>query len=264
VPHQFLDLLGYKSIVDVKLGDRVQQTMSVLFADIRDFTSLSETMTPHENFKFINYYLMRTEPCITANNGFIDKYIGDGIMALFDGVADDAVKAGIAMLQMLAAYNLTRDERDYDPIEIGIGINTGTLMLGTVGGENRMDGTAIGDAVNLASRLEGLTKNYGVPLLISHHTFSSLTIPDDYQIRPIDRVTVKGKSELVTVYEVFDADPPEVRSAKLATKEVFEMAWMLFSQGEFGAAAGLFEECLSRNPADKVATIYLDRCRKQL
>ncbi|MGL5061967.1 MAG: adenylate/guanylate cyclase domain-containing protein, partial [Microcoleus sp.] len=264
VPHQFLDLLGYESIVDVKLGDRVQQTMSVLFADIRDFTSLSETMTPYENFKFINYYLMRTEPCITAHNGFIDKYIGDGIMALFGGVADDAVKAGIAMLETLAEYNLTRDERGYAPIEIGIGINTGSLMLGTVGGENRMDGTAIGDAVNLASRLEGLTKNYGVPLLISHHTFASLTLPNNYQIRPIDRVKVKGKSELVTVYEVFDADPPEVRSAKSATKAVFERGWMLYRDEDFGEAAKLFEDCLCRNRADKVAEIYLDRCRKKL
>jgi adenylate cyclase len=263
VPHQFLDLLGYESIVDVKLGDRVQKTMSVLFADIRDFTSLSERMTPHENFKFINHYLMRTEPCITANNGFIDKYIGDGIMALFDGIADDAVKAGIAILENLAEYNLTREERGYAPIEIGIGINTGCLMLGTVGGENRMDGTAIGDAVNLASRLEGLTKNYGVPLLISHHTFSSLTVPGNYEIRPIDRVKVKGKSELVTVYEVFDADPPEVRSAKSATKAVFEKAWMLYREGEFGEAAELFEDCLSQNSVDKVAAIYLDRCRQK-
>ncbi|NJK76185.1 MAG: HAMP domain-containing protein [Microcoleus sp. SU_5_6] len=263
VPHQFLDLLGYESIVDVKLGDRVQKTMSVLFADIRDFTSLSERMTPHENFKFINHYLMRTEPCITANNGFIDKYIGDGIMALFDGIADDAVKAGIAILENLAEYNLTREERGYGPIEIGIGINTGSLMLGTVGGENRMDGTAIGDAVNLASRLEGLTKNYGVPLLISHHTFSSLTVPGNYQIRPIDRVKVKGKSELVTVYEVFDADPPEVRSAKSATKAVFEKAWMLYRNGDFDEAAKLFEDCLSQNSVDKVAAIYLDRCRQQ-
>jgi PAS domain S-box-containing protein len=263
VPHQFLDLLGYESIVDVKLGDRVQKTMSVLFADIRDFTSLSERMTPHENFKFINHYLMRTEPCITANNGFIDKYIGDGIMALFDGIADDAVKAGIAILENLAEYNLTREERGYAPIEIGIGINTGSLMLGTVGGENRMDGTAIGDAVNLASRLEGLTKNYGVPLLISHHTFSSLTVPSDYEIRPIDRVKVKGKSELVTVYEVFDADPPEVRSAKSATKAVFEKGWMLYRDGDFDEAAKLFEDCLSQNSVDKVAAIYLDRCRQQ-
>lgn len=264
VPHQFLHLLGYESIIDVKLGDNVQQEMSVLFADIRNFTSLSERMTPQENFKFINYYLMRMEPCITDHNGFIDKYIGDGIMALFSGGADDAVKAGIAMLQTLATYNLTREERNYAPIQMGIGINTGSLMLGTVGGESRMDGTVISDAVNLASRLEGLTKNYGVPLLISHHTFSALTIPSDYGIRLIDRVKVKGKSELVTVYEVFDADLPEVREAKSIAKTAFESAWRLYDRSRFSEAAQLFEDCVLRNPGDRVAAIYLDRCRQRL
>jgi adenylate cyclase len=264
VPHQFLHLLGYKSIVDVKLGDNVQQEMSVLFADIRNFTSLSERMTPQENFKFINYYLMRMEPCITANHGFIDKYIGDGIMALFSGSADDAVKAGIAMLQTLATYNLTREERNYSPIYMGIGINTGSLMLGTVGGESRMDGTVISDAVNLASRVEGLTKNYGVPLLISHHTFSALTIPSDYYIRLIDKVKVKGKSELVTVYEVFDADLAEVREGKAIAKTTFESAWILYDGKRFREAAPLFEDCVLRNPGDRVAAIYLDRCRQQL
>ncbi|MEZ2302634.1 MAG: adenylate/guanylate cyclase domain-containing protein [Microcoleus sp.] len=263
VPHQFLHLLGYESIVDVKLGDNVQQKMSVLFADIRDFTALSESMTPQDNFKFINDYLIRMEPCITASNGFIDKYIGDGIMALFSGSADDAVKAGIAMLQSLAEYNLIRKEGGYAPIKIGIGINTGSLMLGTVGGENRMDGTVISDAVNLASRLEGLTKNYGISLLISHHTFSALTIPSDYDIRLIDRVQVKGKSELVTVYEVFNADLPEVREAKAIAKTAFESAWILYNQERFTEAAQLFEDCVLRNPADGVAAIYLDRCQQQ-
>jgi PAS domain S-box-containing protein len=264
VPHQFLHSLGYESIIDVKLGDNVQQEMSVLFADIRDFTSLSESMTPQENFQFINDYLIRMEPCITANNGFIDKYIGDGIMALFSGSADHAVQAGIAMLQSLAKYNLTREERGYAPIKIGIGINTGSLMLGTVGGENRMDGTVISDAVNLASRVEGLTKNYGVSLLISHHTFLALTILSDYDIRLIDRVQVKGKSELVTVYEVFNADLPDVRAAKAIAKTAFESAWIFYNRGRFSEAAQLFEDCLVRNPGDRVAAIYLDRCRRQL
>ena len=159
VPHQFLNLLGYESIIDVNLGDQVQQEMSVLFADIRDFTTLSETMTPQENFNFINAYLSRMEPAITSNNGFIDKYIGDAIMALFSDFADDAVKAGIAMLNILTNYNEDRQRVGYIPIQIGIGINSGSLMLGTVGGKSRMDSTVISDAVNLASHIEGLTKD---------------------------------------------------------------------------------------------------------
>ncbi len=262
VPHEFLYFLGYESIVDVKLGDCVQLDMSILFADIRDFTSLSEMMTPEDNFKFINAYLSRMEPAITEYQGFIDKYIGDAIMALFGGGADNAVKAGIAMLQRLSEYNTTRGRPGRPVLKIGIGINTGLMMLGTVGGQNRMNGTVISDAVNLASRLEGLTKNYGVSLLISHHTFLALKNVNDYAIRLIDRVKVKGKSEMVTVYEVFDADLPEVKEAKLVTKPIFEKAMLLYSNAAFAEAARLFKECLHELPADKVAQIYLERCHK--
>ncbi|WP_445248852.1 adenylate/guanylate cyclase domain-containing protein [Microcoleus sp. OTE_8_concoct_300] len=261
VPHQFLNLLGYESIIDVNLGDQVQQEMSVLFADIRDFTTLSETMTPQENFNFINAYLSRMEPAITSNNGFIDKYIGDAIMALFSDFADDAVKAGIAMLNILTNYNQDRQRVGYIPIQIGIGINSGSLMLGTVGGKSRMDSTVISDAVNLASRIEGLTKDYSVPLLISHQTLERLRNPADYAIRIVDKVQVKGKSQYVVVYEVFDADPPEIRSAKLANLPVYTEAMFLCERKQFREAGKLFEECLRTNPSDQVARIYLKRCR---
>lgn len=261
VPHQFLYLLGYESIIDVNLGDQVQEEMSVLFADIRDFTTLSETMTPQENFNFINAYLSRMEPAIASNNGFIDKYIGDAIMALFSDCADDAVKAGIAMLHILTGYNQHRQSVGYIPIQIGIGINTGSLMLGTVGGKSRMDSTVISDAVNLASRIEGLTKNYGVPLLISQATFERLENPADYAIRIVEKVQVKGKSQFVTVYEVFDADSAEVRSAKLENLDIYNQAMLLCDRKEFREAAKLFEECLRTNAIDRVARIYLKRCR---
>ncbi|MDY6940884.1 MAG: CBS domain-containing protein, partial [Cyanobacteriota bacterium] len=198
VPRQFLQLLHKRSIIDVELGDRVQEKMSILFCDIRSFTSLSEKMTPEDNFRFINAYLSRMEPAILDNGGFIDKYLGDAIMALFGRNADDAVQAGIAMLDTLNRYNQTRQHPDRPPIRIGIGINTGDLMLGTVGGRTRMDGTVISDAVNLASRLEGLTKNYGVSLLISDRTFLAMKDRSDCDLRLIDRVQVKGKSEMVS------------------------------------------------------------------
>jgi adenylate cyclase len=261
VPHQFLHFLGYESILDVKLGDQVQKEMSVLFSDIRDFTSLSETMTPEENFQFINAYLSRMEPAITENFGFIDKYIGDAIMALFNGSADDAVKAGIAMLEQLNEYNYTRYRPDRAPLQIGIGINTGTLMLGTVGGQSRMDSTVISDAVNLASRVENLTKEYGVSMLITHNTFVQLN--ELYDFRLIDRVKVKGKSQMVTVYEIFAADPLELRQKKLETKTMFEQALVLYNINRFVEATKLFSACLQINPRDKVAQIYMQRCLKR-
>ncbi|HAJ61935.1 MAG TPA: diguanylate cyclase, partial [Cyanobacteria bacterium UBA8543] len=243
--------------------DQVQQEMSVLFADIRDFTTMAETMTPHSIFQLINAYLSRMEPAIIDNQGFIDKYMGDGIMALFSGNADDALKAGISMLQRLTEYNQQREHSGYMPIRIGIGINTGSLMLGTVGGEHRMDSTVISDGVNLASRLENLTKEYGVSLLITHQTLARLHYPTEYSIRFIEQVKVKGKSKAVAVFEVFDGDEPEIRQGKLSTLKIFEGGLWLYYKRAFGEALQMFETVLSMNPHDTVAQIYLQRCQSQ-
>jgi class 3 adenylate cyclase len=164
------------------------------------------------------------------------------------------------MLQTLAEYNRDRVSLGYVPVEIGVGINTGSLILGIVGGKSRMDGTVVSDAVNLASRIESLTKNYGVSLLITQQTFDRLTNPGDYAIRVIDKVQVKGKSEWVTVYEVFDADLAEVKAGKLATLQLFTEALSLYNMKSFRQAAGLFADCLWQNPGDKVARIYWERC----
>lgn len=201
VPHAFLSIIGKPSIVEVELGDNKRERMSILFSDIRRFTTLSEAMTPDENFAFINAYLERMGPVIRDHGGFIDKYIGDAIMALFPG-ADDAVRAGLAMLGALDSFNDVRRAAGLDPIAIGVGINTGLLMLGTIGERDRMDGTVIADAVNLAARVESLTKDYGAPLLISEYTLHELADPAAYDIRPVDVVVVKGKTKPVGIYAV--------------------------------------------------------------
>jgi PAS domain S-box-containing protein len=263
LPSQFLQLLEKSSILDVQLGDQVQLEMSVLFSDIRDFTTISEKMTPEENFQFINAYLSRMESAIIENKGFIDKYIGDAIMALFSGNPDNAVNASIVMLHQLQVYNQERVNSGYAPIKIGIGINTGNLMLGTVGGQNRMDTTVISDAVNLASRVEGLTKTYGVALLITQQTFNKLANPSNYAIRMIAEINVKGKVDLSTIYEVFDADIPETKRGKLATKDLLNQALSLYRQQKFIQATELFAQCLKLCPSDQVAQIYWDWCEEK-
>jgi len=204
------------------------------------------------------------EPIIDKYNGFIDKYIGDAVMALFPTGADDAVQAAIAMLKQLVNYNQGRQCASYPPIQIGIGLHTGPLMLGTVGGHNRMDGTVISDAVNLASRVEGLTKTYGASLLITEQTYQQLRDVSQYNIRVIDSVNVKGKTESVTVYEVFDADSELKLKRKSETLPEFEQGFLCFHQEKFDKAIVFFEKVLAVNETDFAAQIYLNHCQKIL
>jgi class 3 adenylate cyclase len=259
VPRAFLAIVGKPSIVEVELGDNKRQTMTVLFSDIRSFTTLSECMTPAENFAFINTYLECMGPVIRTYNGFIDKYIGDAIMALFD-TADDALKAGLAMLDTLNGFNEQRRMTGLEPIAIGIGLNSGSLMLGTIGEKHRMDGTVISDAVNLASRIEDLTKTYRVSMLISEYTYEQLTDPTACDIRPIDVVQVKGKSRPVTIYEVFQNNPPADRIAKRLTRDLLCSGIDALAHRDAAEARGLFQQCLALAPEDAAATNLLKRC----
>jgi len=264
VPADFLRVLERESIVDVRLGDSVERSMSVLFSDIRAFTSMSERMSPRENFRFINEYLGYMEPVVVDHHGFIDKYIGDAVMALFDRGADDAVQAGVGMLHAVDEYNQARRARGERPIRIGVGINSGKLMLGTVGGRGRMDGTVISDAVNLGSRLESLTKSYGVGMLITEYTHSELSDPEAYRLRLVDRLTVRGRREPCTIYEIFDADPPEELVAKLETRSAFETAVNCYHSGDYLGAHQGFLSVLGRNLTDLAAENYVERCRRRM
>ena len=257
LPKQFLRFLGHESIVEVSLGESVQKEMSILFSDIRSFTTLSETMTLAENFKFINSYLSRMEPLITTNYGFIDKYIGDAIMALFGRCPDDAVKAALGMLLELNKYNIIREKNNKLPIKIGIGINTGSLMLGTVGGINRMDTTVISDSVNLASRLQDLTKVYGASLIISQHTFFALKDYRKYNYRFLGQVKVKGKKDVVSLFEFFDADPPEIIEFKIQTKTLFEQGVISYYSGQKERSTQIFQRIINLNNQDQAAYFYL-------
>ncbi|WP_016953671.1 adenylate/guanylate cyclase domain-containing protein [Anabaena sp. PCC 7108] len=259
VPHEYLRFLRKESITDVKLGDHVSKIMGVMFSDIRSFTTISEGMTPQDNFNFVNAYLKRVSPEIRNNYGLIVKFLGDGMMAVFPDGADDAIAAGVSKLKQVEEYNKKRTENGYIPIQVGIGIHVGHMMLGMVGEENRMQGDAFSDNVNLTARLEGLTKFYGVSLLISEQALGNLSKADKYQIRFLDRVVVKGRSEPISVYEVLDAEVDEVRFIKLQTQPDFEQGLEYYRQGDFNKAKDFFEKVLSLNAADKTADLYLSR-----
>jgi class 3 adenylate cyclase len=237
VPFEFLEHLAREDIIAVQLGDHSEEDMAVLFSDIRSFTTLSERMSPQETFDFLNAYLGEVGPIVREHGGFIDKYIGDAIMALFPSSDDAVVDTAIAMQKRAA------------PLAIGIGVNRGPLMLGTIGERKRFETTVIADAVNVASRIESLTKTLGVKILVSGHIAANLD-GSRYHLRELCAVQVKGTTRPTVLYEVFDADPPELIAHKLDTANAFAKARTAYLAGDFAQAGQLFARLAELDPRD--------------
>lgn len=260
VPHEFLKAIGGTSISDLKLGDSVFKNVTVMFTDIRDYTALSEQMTPEQNFKFVNAFLSRLAPYIRNNKGFINQFLGDGFMAIFPESENYALKAAIEIQHKLKEYNNQRLTIHRQPIHIGIGMNAGPLIMGIIGDDSRTDPAIISDTVNTASRMEGLTKHYGVNIIVSESFVNRLENSSNYHFRFLGKVKVKGKEKSTGIYESFEGDNPETQSLKLMTLEVFEKGIHAFIAGDFQKASTHFLEVLSVNEADKPALYFFKRC----
>lgn len=252
-PSEFVELLGKEWITDLQLGDQIQREMTVMFVDIRGFTSRSEEMSPEECFAFINDLFAALCPLVREHRGIIDKFLGDGFLALFPGSADDALRAALALQRRVADRNAERS----DALRLGVGIHTGSLMLGTVGDSERMEATVLSDAVNLAARLEALTKRYGTSVILSESALLATSDISAFGVRSIGEVTVPGKRSPTTMYELIDADPAELRAAKVETAEDFARGVALYRQGEHGEACMHLARVLKRSPEDAAARLYL-------
>jgi glutaminase/class 3 adenylate cyclase len=259
VPHEFLNFLHRDSIVDVQLGDHVSKEMAVMFADIRSFTAISESMTPSETFDFVNTYLRHVSPEIRNHQGFVVKFMGDGMMAVFPEGADDAIAAGMAVFRRLQSFNEKLTATGKGPIQVGMGIHAGHMMVGVVGERDRLQGDTLSDTVNLTARLEGLTKYYGVSMAISGDLLQRLSQPNDYSFRFIDRATVSGRSSPIEVYEVLNVDEEKTQLLKHETESMFHRGIELYVDGNFTGARDAFEQVLEINADDKTAQLYLER-----
>lgn len=296
VPKNFLKYLEKDSITEVNLGDGVQTELTILFSDIRSFTKISETMTPEENFAFLNSYLAMIGPAISRNNGFIVTYIGDAIMALFPGSELDAVKCAKEMLDELGKFNAIIFEKGMEPVKIGIGLNSGRVLLGIIGEAGRLEGTAISDKVNLSSRLESLTKKYGANIIVSSETIGKLgdydfykrsddyknednlyqksAVENDKRIGPdemqrfyyrfLDKVRVKGKNEPVSVFEILYPETDNSMRLKIQYRREFEQAVFLYKDRKFSEASEIFYSLVEKNPEDRAIQVFIDRTRNFL
>jgi adenylate cyclase len=249
------EILGGQSVV-----------CTTLFSDVRGFTTLTEQLGAQGTVSLLNEYFTIMVDCIQREEGMLDKFIGDAIMAVFgipvahNDDEDRAVRTAIAMIRELQAWNIKRAEEGKMPVDIGIGLNTDTVVSGNIGSQKRMDFTIIGDGVNLAARLESACKQYGAHILISEFTYAKLK--DTYRTREVDYVIVKGKTEPVAIYEVMDYHNEQTFPNIVEVVTLFKNGLGKYRKRQWQQAISLFNEALVLNPADKVCQLYLDRCNK--
>ncbi len=247
------DLLGGKSIV-----------ATVLFSDIRSFTTITEELGAHGTVSLLNEYFTIMVDCIQREGGMLDKFIGDAIMAAFglplphDDDEDRAVRTAISMISELSIWNQKRLADGKKPIDMGIGLNTDMVVSGNIGSPKRMDYTMIGDGVNLAARLESACKQYSTRILISENTFRKLR--GTYRIREVDLVVVKGKTAPVGVYEVLDYYTDDTFPNVMEVVSCFKSGTKYYREGKWDKAIEAFTEALNLNANDKLSKTYIERC----
>lgn len=269
VPKQFLGKIAKDGIASIRPGNAEKSQVTVLFSDMNSFTRISEQMTPSEVFGMLNEYLSWVEPPIRANHGFVDKYLGDGIMALFEKAegqnnALNAVNAALNMQEALDNYNKKRVASGRKELFMNCGLHSGEVIIGTIGGNERMDSTAIGDVVNLASRIEGMTRFYGVSLLVSEETIRQLGDTSGMFLRFVDTVTAKGKTEPVAIWEIIGRKTKPGLTVFTSLLPAWEAAMELYREGRYKEARAKFSECLSLLPDDSVSRYYVRRCSEAM
>jgi class 3 adenylate cyclase len=264
VPLQFMNELGVSDITKLSLGASVQREYSVLFFDIRSFSIHSEMMSTRENFIFINRVLGITGPILRKYNGFVDKYLGDSAMALFQD-AWDAVQAGIDIYDKLILDEKTRVTIGGDRINIGIGVHSGKVMLGIVGENERLSSTVISKNVNLASRMESLTKQTGSGMLITRETMNLIdTRRDNFESRFIGQIQVAGTNEVVGAFDILDALPEGMRKKRIGTKAIFESGIRCYHTKEYQKACAKFNEVLKFDTEDMCARVYAREAERRM
>jgi len=211
VPMAFINAIGSDKITDVKLGDQIEKEVTVVFTDIRNFTTLSEKLTPSDNFAFVQEYASRMGPIIEHRGGFISQYLGDGIMAIFQDNPTQALQACVDMQADIENYNVSLKEKGRQPITVGMGMHTGPLVMGIIGDDERWDATLISDTVNTAARIEQTTKVIKASILLSEYSAHQMKKIKGHRVVHKGQVKIKGKNEPVEIYECKESQTIEFK-----------------------------------------------------
>jgi class 3 adenylate cyclase len=248
LPVQFLNLLEKKDIRNVQPSESVEKKMTILFSDIRDFTSISDNMDAKGSFKFVNDILSALAPSISSNNGFVDKFIGDCVMAIFPESPLDGVNAGIQMIETMNELNKTREI----PVNIGVGVAYGNVMIGTLGFEKRLDATVISSTVNTASRMESLTKTLGVNMIITEEVYENIKLSNSVECYFLGSFYLKGQNQSKKLFEILSS-----KQSLPMDVDQFNLGVEFFAQKKFDQAMTVFQLMEEKG----IVEYYINVCR---
>lgn len=262
VPGAFLESLGRKNPAEAQLGDHASSQVSIMFADLRGFTALSETMTSQQIFAFINRFLAFVAPNIRNNGGFVVHYIGDGLLALFPGEPDRAVRGAVEMQRSLADAMAVGGLGEFlgkgRPARLGIGLSYGPVEMGIIGESGRWDPAVISDSVNVAARLQDQAKLLGAQILLTSELVAGLRNPESFHTRRVGQIHLRGRNESVEVFEVLDGLPLAERTLRILNRRMLEGAIQDLEQGRSAKGKEVLGKYLQICPNDPAALYYRD------
>lgn len=266
VPPAYLRRIAAKGLRSIRLGEADQQVVTILCCDIRGFTPLSEKLNPSQLIAFVNRLLERITRVVSGQGGVIDKFIGDAVLCIFEGAdsAERAVASGVDMLRAVKSFNAEENRPTEPMVQIGIGLHTGLVILGTIGSSERMDSTVLGLTVNLAKRLEEITKPLGVDMLISSQVAKRLPNSHNHRLRDLGEVWIRGSLTPLTVFEVYDQDPPELRNLKDRIEPILAEGLGLVRAGRLDAALTKLQEAQSISPQDSPLHLLIHSLKNAL
>lgn len=261
VPREFLSILNKESITEVSLGNLAQRDVTILVSGIKGFSAISERLSPKEIFELLNEYYIGITAIIRKKRGFIGKFIGDEIMVLFPDFPQNAILAATEMNQYTHSFNLKNKKLGKSTFNIGVGIHSGNVTFGTLGGIDRMDTTVIGSPVEMAQKLETLANSFFVNVLISSDTYLQLEKKERELCREIEYLKIQGTEGFLTVYEYFGADTEDMLKKKKNFNAEYFRGLTLFRGGFFDKAEEIFTKCKTILPEDPILALYINRCR---
>ena len=266
VPPAYLRRIASKGLGTIRLGEADEQWVTILCCDIRGFTALSERFTPSQLIAFVNRLYERITRVVDEGQGVIDKFLGDAVLCIFEGIdsAERAVTCGAKMLTTVASFNSEGGRPADQAVQISIGLHTGPVILGTIGGSDRMDSTVLGLTVNLAKRLEEVTRSLGVDMLITDQVAHQLPKGHSHRLRKLGEASLKGCSAPVSMIEVYDQDPPEVQHLKNRIEPLIGEGIELFKAGRFEIALSKFQEARNIYPKDLSLQLHITSIRGAL